>query len=567
MPLRTRVDRRATLLLALLLALFADLASAQRAIHDSGGRLSPEQAAYDVRYYDLSLRVSPSDSTIGGSLTVVADIVSPIDRIVLDLDTTLTVSGVTGGTGGMREARRFERQGGQIRIDLGREHRAGEQVTLTVAYAGRPRVAPNPPWDGGFTWARTRSGEPWIATSNQGQGADLWWPVKDHVSDKPDSVAIRIRVPEALVVASNGRLRRVEEHGDGTRTHHWFVSTPISAYNVALNIAPYRVIEEELTSVAGDAFPVQFYVLPESYERGRALFPEILEHLRFFEGLLGPYPFRADKYGVAQTPHLGMEHQTIIAYGANFDNRAMTGVDWGFDALHHHELAHEWWGNLVTNPDWNDMWIHEGFATYMQALYAERLLGAEALRAYMASQRGGISNRRPVAPRESHTAGEIYFDTGGDIYYKGAWVLHTLRHLIGDEAFFTALRRMAYPDPALERVTDGSHVRFATTEDFRRIVETTSGMDLGWFFELYLRQPHLPRLVVEAAGRGGGWDLRWVTPDGLAFPMPVEVEVGGVRQRIEMSGATGRVAGNAGTPPMVDPDGWILKEAIEVRER
>jgi len=181
-------------------------------------------------------------------------------------------------------------------------------------------------------------------------GADVWWPNKDHVSDKPDSMTIRITVPEPLVVASNGRLEQVEEHGDGTRTYHWFVSTPISNYNVALNIAPYVVIQEEYESVTGETFPVMFYVLPESLEDGRALMPEILAHLRWFEETLGPYPFRADKYGVAQTPYLGMEHQSIIAYGANFDNGAMTGgVDWGFDALHHHELSHEWWGNLVTN--------------------------------------------------------------------------------------------------------------------------------------------------------------------------------------------------------------------------
>jgi aminopeptidase N len=543
---------------------FAVGASAQTAILDSGGRLTPEQAAFDVRFYDLSVRVSPADSSISGTLTVVADIVQPTDRLVLDLDTLLDVSAVRGRGRGRAAVRRFERTGGRLSIDLGRTHRPGEQVTLTVAYGGRPRVAPRPPWDGGFTWARTPSGDPWIATSVQGQGPDLWWPVKDHVSDRPDSMAIRVRVPDPLVVASNGRLRRVEPHRDGTRTYHWFVSTPISSYNVALNIAPYRVIEEEFTSVAGDRFPVRFWVLPESHERGLALFPEILEHLRFFEELLGPYPFRADKYGVAQTPHLGMEHQTIIAYGAGFDNRAMTGgVDWGFDALHHHELAHEWWGNLVTNPDWNDMWVHEGFGTYMQALYAERLRGGAGLRAYMASLRRGIANRRPVAPRESQTAGEIYFSGGGDIYNKGAWVLHTLRWLVGDEVFFATLRRMAYPDPALERVTDGSQVRFATTEDFRRIAEETSGRELGWFFEVYLRQPALPRLSVERTE--GGWWLRWESPGEAPFPMPVEVEVDGERRRVVVEDGMVHVPAAGAEPPVVDPDGWILRAPDRVR--
>ncbi len=534
----------------------------QTAIYDSGGRLTTEQAAYDIRFYDLALRVSPADSSIAGTLTVVAEIVEPTERLVLDLDTLLHVSSVASAEGSVA-ARRFERRGGQLWIELQRAHQPGEEVRLTISYAGRPRIAPNPPWDGGFTWARTRSGAPWIATSNQGQGADVWWPVKDHVSDKPDSMAIRIRVPEPLVVASNGRLRQVESHGDGTRTYHWFVSTPISTYNVALNIAPYRVIEESFVSVAGDTFPVQFYVLPESYERGTRLFPEILAHLRFFEELLGPYPFRADKYGVAQTPHLGMEHQTIIAYGANFNNAAMTGRDWGFDALHHHELAHEWWGNLVTNPDWNDMWLHEGFGTYMQALYAERLHGARGLQAYMTSMRQGIANRRPVAPRESQTTGEIYFSGGGDIYYKGAWVLHTLRFLLGDEAFFTTLRRMAYPDPALERVTDGSQVRFATTDDFLRIAEEVSGMELDWFFEVYLRQPALPRLHVERAQ--DGWTLRWESPIDHPFPMPVEVEISGQRQRLAMTNGQAHLPANSAARPVIDPGGWILRDPDRVR--
>jgi len=169
----------------------------------------------------------------------------------------------------------------------------------------------------------------------------------------------------------NGRIQ--------TRTYHWHVSNPINVYNVALNIAPYRVIEDEMESVAGDVFPIQFYVLPEDYEKGLELFEEIKDHLAFYEEYVGPYPFRSDKYGVAQTPHLGMEHQTIIAYGAGFDNTSMTrGTDLGFDALHHHELAHEWWGNLVTNADWSDMWLHEGFGSYMQPLYREYLLGAES---------------------------------------------------------------------------------------------------------------------------------------------------------------------------------------------
>jgi aminopeptidase N len=546
--------------LVVLLLTTANAALAQEIdIYDSGGPILPEQAAYDVTFYELSLRVDPPTRSIAGSASTVATVVSPLRHLVLDLDTLLTVARVFNLEA--RDARplEWERRGGRLWIDLGSQRTAGSEVAVRVDYQGAPRVAPRAPWDGGFVWSETPAGDPWIATAVQGHGPDLWWPAKDHVSDKPDSVAIRIRVPEPLVVATNGRLVRVEQHDDATRTYHWFVSTPISAYNVALNIAPYREVEEEFRSVSGEAFPVVFYVLPEAEERGRAFMPEILRHLAFYEKYLGPYPFRADKYGVAQTPHLGMEHQTIIAYGAAFNPGAMTGGrDWGFDALHHHELSHEWFGNLVTNADWKDMWLHEGFGTYMQALYAEELGGPELYHQYMASNRSGFSNSAPLAPRESRTAGEIYFDSGSDIYTKGAWVLHSLRYLIGDEAFFDALRRMAYPDPALEMMTEGEQTRFATTDDFVRIAEEEYGQDLDWFFEVYVRQPQLPQLVAERTG--DRIRVSWDVPSGIAFPMPLDVLLNGRRQRISLpAGGSSEVTLPEPGDIVIDPDSWVLR--------
>ena len=541
---------------------------AQRDPYDSGGPLLPEQAAYDVTFYDLALRVDPAERAIAGTLTATARIVSPTAHFVLDLDPLLEVEAMTEqGDEGATTALAFERRGGRLWAAFPSMKQPGETVAVEVVYGGQPREAPNPPWDGGFTWAETPSGHPWIATSCQTQGADVWWPVKDHVSDEPDSMAIRVTVPQPLVAAANGSLQQVEPHDDGTSTYHWFVSTPINAYTVALNIAPYRTIETTFESVAGDTFPVIFWVLPEDVEKGRQFFSEILDHLRFFEQTLGPYPFRADKYGVVQTPHLGMEHQTIIAYGAGFDNAAMTGYDPGFDALHHHELAHEWWGNLVTNAHWNDMWLHEGFGTYMQALYAEYLQdnkvleegeyppGDDAYHAYMAGMRSGIVNLQPLAPREVYSARQVY---GGDIYVKGAWVLHTLRFLIGEDKLRAALRRMAYPDPALENVADGCACRFATTDDFLTLVEEIAGVDLDWFFEVYLRQPELPTLIAQQ--RGDVLDLAWETPQDLSFPMPVEVQLGDEIRRVGMTGGRGSLSIPEGVEPVVDPRNWILRE-------
>jgi aminopeptidase N len=514
-----------------------------------------EQAAYDVKFYDLRLRVRPSDSSISGTLTVVADVIARMDQLVLDLAEQLGIEEVVLQVpAGAGTSLTFKRRRGKTWIELPGTRTIGDRLTVLVTYGGKPRIAPDPPWSGGFTWSRTPSGEPWIATTCQQEGPDIWWPSKDHPSDEPDSMALHITVPNPLVVASNGRLTRVDHLPDHTRTYHWFVSTPINSYNVALNIAPYRTVEDSLTSITGEVFPVVFWTLPESYEKAARLLPEVLDHLRFFEDVAGPYPFRADKYGVVETPHLGMEHQTIIAYGGRFMNGAMTdGVDWGFDALHHHELSHEWWGNLVTNSDWSDMWLHEGFGSYMQPLYLEHTQGVDTAREYLANLRHNISNRSALAPRESRSAKQIY---GGDIYFKGAWVLHTLRYLVGDEIFRQILRRMAYPDPAMESVTDGGQTRFATTDDFMVLAEQISGLELDWFFDVYVRQPQLPRL--RSRRRGNILELAWEAPGGLEFPLPVDVRYGRQTKRVPMPGGRGTLRLPANLEPAIDPLDQIL---------
>lgn len=520
--------------------------------YDTGGTLMPEQAAYDVSYYDLAVRVNPADSTVDGTVRVVAGVHSPIDWFVLDLVPTLDVHGITLG----EHALAHERRGGRLWIKLPTTRQPGSTVDLTVAYGGRPRVAPRPPWQGGIQWNRTPSGAPWIATSCQGEGADIWWPVKDHVSDEPDSMGIRITVPEGLVAASNGRFVSSEPAAPGWTTWNWHVSTSINTYNVALNIAPYVRLDSSWVSVAGDTVPVHFWVLPENEADGRRLLPEIVDQMRWFETVVGPYPFRADKYGVAQTPHLGMEHQSIIAYGANFRNESMTrGTDWGFDALHQHEAAHEWWGNLLTNVDWADMWLHEGFGSYMQPLYSEHLAGPGRYLEHMRSQRRGIGNQKAVAPRGSLSGDEIY--NGHDIYAKGSWILHSLRYLLGDETFFTVLRRQAYPDPAMEAVTDGRQTRFGTTDDFLALAEQHSGRELDWFFEVYLRQPELPEL--ETRLEGDRLTLRWKVPGDLPFPMPIDLRVGDAVERIDLSKGPVEVRIPEGLAWEIDPDDRVLR--------
>jgi aminopeptidase N len=549
----------------LALLLTAATASAQRELGarptDSGGPLMPEQAAYDVKSYDLALKVNPADQSIKGTLTVQARIVSPTAWFVLDLDDPLKVESVYTPLGaGKSEPLEFERRGGKIWIAFPLTKQPGETVKVSVDYGGKPRVAPRPPWVGGFIWSKTPSGQPWIATAIQMDGADLWWPCKDHPSDEADSIGLHITVPEPLIVATNGRLQGVKKNGDGTQTFNWLISVPFNNYSVALNIAPYRTIEGQFKSMTGETVPITFWVLPEDYEKGQQLFPQITKDLNFFEKYLGPYPFRAEKIGVAETPHLGMEHSTVTAYGANFKNNAF-----GFDALLFHEMGHDWWANLVTASDWRDFWLHEGFESFMDALYAGEMKGEEGYQQAMTSMRRGIRNKQAVAPRESRTAMQIYMtapdylNSDGDIYGKGALILNTLRYLIGDEAFFKSLRRMAYPDPKMEAVKDGRQFRFATTDDFRHIAEQISGMKLDWFFDVYLRQPALPRLVVSEA-KENAISLRWESPDGIRFPMPVEVETGGKIRRVEIGQDEVTVPYEPGQKPVVDPKNRILKQ-------
>jgi aminopeptidase N len=526
---------------------------------NSGGVLMAEQAAYDVKHYDLNLRVDPQEQSIKGVLTVKAKIVKPIGKFVLDLDTPLTVESVELVNGKKEEPLTFERREGKIWINLPTMQKAGKTIDVRVVYFGKPRVAPRPPWVGGFVWSKTADGQPWFATAVQNDGADLWFPVKDHPSDKAETFSLHFTVPEPLVAASNGKLQSIVKNNDGTNTFNWFVSQPASNYVIALNVAPYKLIEDKMQSVTGDSIPMAFYVLPEHFEKGQDLIKKTKDYVRFFEEYLGPYPFRADKLGIAETPHLGMEHQSIIAYGNEFRYDAD-----GVDTLMFHELGHEWWANLVTASDWNGFWIHEGFQSFMDALYKEKLKGSRE--SFIKSLQGRIKNTKnvkPVAPREPRTTVEMYLlppdytKSDSDIYGKGALILNTLRFYLGDEVFFRALRRMSYPEPKMERMTNGRQTRLVTTDDFLRIAEQQSGKKLDWFFELYLRQPTLP--ILNAKVKQNQLLLNWETPNNMSFPMPVEVKIDGEIKRVDMPNGKASVQLPKNLQYEIDPRGWLLK--------
>ncbi len=520
----------------------------------TGGPLRFEQAVFDVQSYDVTLKVDPQAQAIVGTTVMEAKAVIPTNVILLDLDTPYAISQVSDAKG---HPLKYERGLDTIRIWFPESKQVGEMITTSISYSGKPRLAPNPPWVGGFMWKKTADGSPWISVALQNDGADLLYPCKDHPSDKVKWAAMHINVPNPLVAVGPGKLQSVDKKPDGTSTYNWKMSVPVANYSIVFNAAPYKLIEDRARSVAGGWVPIKFYVLPEDFAKGPSLVAETKKYLAFYEKYLGPFPFRNEKLGIVETPHLGMEHSTAIAYGNQFNFNA-DGTDW----LMLHEFGHEWWANLVTCSDWKDFWIHEGFQSYMDSLYQEHIHDKSAYLNAMKGRVRGLRNKQPVAPRDAKYSYEVYlqgpeFVNGdGDIYGKGALILHALRYLVGDDAFFRALRHMAYPDNAMEKVTDGREERLVTTDDFLTIAEQDSGMKLDWFFELYLRQPKLPRLVTSVSGNV--MSLSWETPGGLPFPMPIDVQVDGKIQRVPMVGGKGSVT-FTGVQPVVDPDGWVLK--------
>lgn len=527
---------------------------AQFGSRDSGGPILPEQAAYDVKFYQLDIAIDPEKKFIKGSNLVEVEVLSPLNLFVLNLDSVYTVSEIFINN----EQVNFIHSEGLIKAELENvDFKIGEKLTAKVYYEGSPPAAKNPPWDDGFVWDTTASGNHWVGVACQGGGSDIWLPCKDHPSDEPDSVSLKFTIPTGLFCASNGILVDSVDNRNGTITLEWFVSTPINNYNITINIAPYKKIHHKFESITGEFFPVDFYILPEHYDTAMVFTNQFLDHLKFYEKFCGPYPFRADKYGIAETPYLGMEHQTIIAYGNNYQNN-----EFGFDWLHHHELGHEWWGNLITAKDWSDFWIHEGICTYMQALYAEELLGEQGIKDYMKNIER-FMNTKPVKQKRSRTSYEAYTP---DIYNKGAWIVHTLRYYLGDELFFNILRRWAYPTKKLENITDGSQCRLVTTKQLIEQTEKISGQKLQWFFDVYLYNKELPEIEAVLIEKEYENELRiqWKHPGSADFVLPVEVQLGNEIKRIEMNNDVVKLTFPSAITPVIDPNNWLLMKEVKM---
>lgn len=523
---------------------------------NSGIPMSEGLKSIRVKHYELRNDIIPADKSIAGSSEVRFEALQPLQTLELDFDGLFEVDSVSDAGGSLT----YSRDEAKIYVTLREVLPKGAQHSVKIAYHGQPHEAVLPPWSGGFQWATTPGGKPWIATAVQGEGCDLWFPCVDHPQAEPEGLDLYFTVDAGLTAASNGVLIGVEEHANGRRTFHWRTEVTTNTYGVALNVGPYVLIEGSYTSTNGTEIPLKFWAIEEHAEQAQDLFDrEFAATIEFFERKIGPYPWGQEKLGVAETAHLGMEHQTINAYGNEFKRG-----DHGFDWLFHHELAHEWFGNVMTHETVSDMWLHEGTGAFMQKEYAREVIGDAAFYASMYSTYQGIKACNAIAPREEFSADELYFDDpegrgpGGDIYAKGTWLLHSLRYVMGEENFWRAIRILVYDTPDPASLQPPIQARLRSTDDFMRIASDVYGQDLSWFFEVYARRGPLP--VLASSETEKGLSLEWQNVDGLNFPMPVPVRIDGELLRVEFVDNQALLENKSGADVQIDPFLSVLRK-------
>lgn len=514
----------------------------------SDGELPISQQALSIKKAELFFNIKPEKQFIEAKSVLTLYSSKTRNVIGLNLDNNFIISEILINNSQLNPTL-YLNTSGLLLINLPQP--MSEEIVVSVAYEGKPRVAPRAPWDGGFVWGKTPSKEHWIATAVQGEGCDLFWACIDYSNAEPEQLIMHIEVPNNLVAAANGRLRGVTEK-DSTKVYHWESNTAVNNYGVALNIGPYEVINKTFKSHYQNEIPIQFFHLPENKAKAERLVEELVQVTHFFEQYVGPYPFADDKLGIVETPHLGMEHQTINAYGNGYK------VDkFGFDWLLHHELAHEWFANQMTHINADHLWLHEGFGAYMQALYAEHLHGEYAYMTYMHRFRLGTLNKTPIVQNKLLSVDEVYeakTGPGPDIYSKASWVLHTLRELIGDEAFFEATTNLVYgrtdPKPGNFKPL------FADTNDFVMAVNKATEKDYQWFFDVYLYQAELPKVKQQTTENGVM--LSWEVKNNIPFPMPLEISINSNVKTLDLSSPQ-----NIKLEPfdrlIIDPNSKVLK--------
>lgn len=510
---------------------------------------TPGRNWWDVTYYDLEVRVMPADSAIRGRNTISYRVTGSGRELQIDLMSPLSLDSVTQD-GARLEVRHV---GNAHLARVATPQPLGAVQSVTAWFSGKPRVAPRPPWDGGFTWGQDSLGRPWVVTTDQGVGASIWWPNKDTQSDEPDSQRVAVRVPDPLMHVGAGRLRSRTPHPDGTTTWEWFVSNPINNYAIAMAVGRYAHWSEVYPGEAGP-LTMDFYPLEYHLDPARRQWLQARTTMQCFEHWFGPYPFYEDGYKLIEVSNNGMEHQSAVTYGNGFANGyrgrdgSGTGLGMLWDFIIVHESAHEWWGNNLTTRDLADMWVHESFANYAEGLYTECLYGKEAGARYVIGTRRGIGNREPIVPPDRG----VNAQGSGDMYPKGGNMLHTIRQVVGDDVLWRSILRGLQRD-FRHRIIDG--------DDVIRYVSGRAGRDLSRVFAQYLTRPELPVLEINAGA--GTLEYRWVA--GVeGFDLPVDVTLDGTMVRLYPTTEWQRYPARDVEDVVVDED-WYVEVRISKR--
>ena len=497
------------------------------------GMLTPERACYKVLYYDLHLKINPEDKSISGYNMIAFKVVKPFKHMQIDLFKNMIIDSIMYGEYPLRY---YTRDNNAISIgffySIPGEHQdsnsggdnlygpnwaIGDKDSIKIYYHGTPQVAKNPPWDGGFIWSKDSLGKPWIDVACEGTGASLWWPCKDYLGDKPDSMRMTFDVPTGLMCVSNGRLRSEknldnarlnDSFGQGYTRFTWFVSVPIVNYDVTLNIADYAHISDYYLNSDKDTLTLDYYVLKYNKERAIKQFAQVKPMLACYEKFFGKYPFYKDGYKLVETTYWGMEHQSCVAYGNHYHNNAF-----GFDFIIIHESAHEWWGNNLSCSDAADMWLHEAFATYAEALYIECTQNYQAAIKYLHKQQKRISNKYPIiGPYNVNFQGT---DDDDDMYFKGTWMLQTFRHVINNDSLFFAI---------LQGLQKKFKYSSTNTHEVLAYINKIAGKDYTPFFNqyLYAANPPIFEYKLKQQGKATILAYRW---DSVVknFEMPLKV--------------------------------------------
>ncbi len=436
------------------------------------GILSEKRNCFDVFYYKLSLRVEIDKKYISGTNQIYFEVKKNFSELQLDLAKELSITKITSIND---RPLTFRRESNTVFVLFDEIQKKDSLSFITVFYEGAPAVALDPPWNGGFVWTTDSLGNPWVAVACEGIGASKWWPCKDHPSDEPDSVSINIEVPQNLFCASNGTLLKTTTTSRETKLYEWFVHYPINTYNVTLNIGNYAHLSDTLYRKDRSSLALDYYVLSYNLERARAHFKQVKLILETYETLFGNYPFQKDGYALIEAPYWGMEHQSAIAYGNHYKNNLL-----GLDYILVHESGHEWWGNNVSCADHSDLWIHEAFTTYGETLLIESIYTKKIAHNYIAKQKPLIKNKEPII---GPYAVNYHYWNDADMYYKGAWMLHSLRHSIDNDSLWFSLLLIIQEKYAGKQLSSAELIQY---------INTTVKFDYTAFFKQYLTATDIP---------------------------------------------------------------------------